>query len=78
MLILGGHYGSTEPTTSLSYTEHEYTYALDSGKPLFSVVIDEAALEQKVRDKGTSVIEMKYVNELEAFRKKVLSKTSVF
>lgn len=78
MLILGGRYGSIEPTTSLSYTELEYDYAVNSGKPYFAVVIADEALEQKVREKGREVIENEAVKELAIFRKKVLSKTSAF
>jgi hypothetical protein len=78
MLILGGRYGSIEPNTSLSYTELEYDYAVNSGKPYFAVVIEESALEQKVRERGTDVIEIKNTRELDAFRKKVLNRTSAF
>ncbi len=67
MLILGGRYGSVEPTTSLSYTELEYDYAVTSGKPFFAVVIDDKALEQKVKDRGRDVIENEYPKELAAF-----------
>ena len=49
MLILGGRYGSVEAESGVSYTELEYNYALEVGKPLFAVVIDEAALEEKVK-----------------------------
>src|SRR5437016_1241633 len=78
MLLLGGRYGSIEPTTSLSYTELEYDYAVASGKPFFSVVIEDGALEKKVKAFGRAVIESDYTKELAAFRKKVLSKTSAF
>ena len=78
MLILGGRYGSIELTSSLSYTELEYDYAVNSGKPYFAVVIDEAALKQKVKERGVEVIETVYTRELEAFRKKVLSRISAF
>lgn len=78
MLILGGRYGSVEPTKSLSYTELEYDYAVQSGKPLFAVVIDEEALDRKVKDKGVGVIEKEHPRELKAFREKVLSKMSAF
>lgn len=78
MLILGGRYGSIEPTTSLSYTELEYDYAVNSGKPYFAVVIDDDALDQKVKEMGRDVIESDYTKELAAFRKKVLSRTSAF
>ena len=78
MLILGGRYGSIEPTTGLSYTELEYDYAFQQGKPSFAVVISEEALEAKVKARGTDVIEKKNQKELEQFRKKVLGKISSF
>ncbi len=78
MLILGGRYGSIEPNSSLSYTELEYDYAVRSGKPFFAVVIEESALEQKVKKQGSGVIEIDNAEKLKAFRKKVLSKTSAF
>src|SRR4028118_1868210 len=78
MLILGGRYGSLEPTTLLSYTELEYDYAVNSGKPYFAVVIDESALKQKVKDRGIDVYETDNVKKLEAFRNKVLNRISAF
>lgn len=78
MLILGGRYGSIEPNSSLSYTELEYDYAVKSGTPFFAVVIEESALEQKVKKQGSSVIETENSEKLKAFRKKVLSRTSAF
>src|SRR5437763_14698654 len=56
MLILGGRYGSIEPNTSLSYMELEYDYAVETGKPFFAVVIEEVALDQKVRSRGRAFI----------------------
>ncbi len=50
MLILGGRYGSIEPTSGKCYTELEFDYALKSGKPLFSVVIDGELLQEKARE----------------------------
>jgi hypothetical protein len=78
MLILGGRYGSIEPNTSLSYMELEYDYAIETGKPLFAVVIEESALDQKVKSQGRAVIEGDHSKELAAFREKVLSRTSAF
>src|SRR3954452_10575471 len=49
MLILGGRYGSIEPSTGISYTELECDYAASHGKPTFSVVIKEEALEERVK-----------------------------
>lgn len=78
MLILGGRYGSIEPTTGLSYTELEYDYAVSTGKPLFAVVINEDALEEKIKRLGTSYTEKENPKELAAFRKKALQNISSF
>ncbi len=78
MLILGGRYGSIEPTTGLSYTELEYDYALQHSKPLFAVVIREDALEAKVRSMGSAIMETQHSREMTKFREKVLSYTSSF
>lgn len=78
MLILGGRYGSIEPSSSLSYTELEYDYAVKTGKPYFAVVIDPSALDQKVRMHGSSVIETENTKELAAFQQKVLGRISAF
>lgn len=78
MLILGGRYGSVEPKSGLSYTELEYNYALETGKPLFAVVINDAALDQKIQKEGASVIEKEHPAELKAFKEKVLSNMSSF
>lgn len=78
MLILGGRYGTLEPTSGLSYTELEYDYALSIGKPLFAVVIREHALEEKVKKFGTSVIETNNSAALKLFREKALGNMSAF
>lgn len=78
MIILGGRYGSIEPDSGLSYTELEYDFAVSSGKPHFAVVINEEALEEKVKVSGSSVLEREHPDKLTAFRKKVLSKMSSF
>ncbi|WP_312284551.1 DUF4062 domain-containing protein [Yokenella regensburgei] len=78
MLILGGRYGSIEPTTGKSYTELEYDYAVDQGKALFAVVIKEEALEKKVKEHGTDFLERDEPKSLSEFKKKVLSNISSF
>ena len=78
MLILGGRYGSVDPKTSLSYTELEYDYAISKDKPIFAVVITDAAINAKVKVEGKDVIEMEYPKELKFFREKVLTKISSF
>ncbi|MCT6513217.1 DUF4062 domain-containing protein [Bacillus subtilis] len=78
MLILGGRYGAIEDETGKSYTHWEYDYAGKAGKPRFAVVIKEDALEAKVQQFGTQVMEKEYPQKYQEFRKEVLSKTSRF
>jgi hypothetical protein len=78
MLVLGGRYGSLEPTSGVSYTELEYDYAIEQEKPLFSVVINKASLEAKVKEHGTDMMEKENPKQLKMFREKVLSNISSF
>ncbi|MDK2041817.1 DUF4062 domain-containing protein [Aliarcobacter butzleri] len=78
MLILGGRYGSVQTETGVGYTELEYDYAVQIGKPLFAIVIKDNALEEKVKSIGSSVLEKERQTELRLFREKVLSKMSSF
>lgn len=74
LLILGGRYGSIEPTTGKGYTQIEFEYAIEKRKPLFSVVINEDYLEQKIKQRGSEVMEKDNPNLLRVFRKEVLTK----
>ena len=78
LLILGGRYGSIESNTKKSYIQLEYEYALSMKKPVFACVIKDAALEQRVLDKGASVLERENPLQLQAFRAKVLQMMSGF
>lgn len=78
LLILGGRYGSLEPTSQKSYTHLEYDYALDQGKPLFAVVVKESHLDDKVKQFGREVIETANFQKLSDFRQFVCSKTVRF
>ncbi|MBN7837111.1 DUF4062 domain-containing protein [Stenotrophomonas maltophilia] len=78
MLILGGRYGSIEPTSGLSYTELEFDYAVSKSKPLFAVVMKDGSLNAKVKAHGLSVAETENPAALKAFREKVLSNVSSF
>lgn len=78
LLILGGRYGSIEQITGKSYIQLEYEYALQLGKPLFSCVIKEDSLEERVREVGTEVIEMKEPQKLRTFRDTVLTRLVKF
>jgi Domain of unknown function (DUF4062) len=74
LLILGGRYGSLEPTSKKSYIELEYEYAQERGKPFFAVVIHDDYLKEKVKICGADIIETDNARELKAFRTRVLSK----
>jgi hypothetical protein len=78
MIILGGRYGSIEPSSGLSYTELEYDFAVSSGKPFFAVVINDDALEKRIKTVGRDVLEKDNPDKLRSFRAKVLSKMSSF
>ncbi|GMT98292.1 hypothetical protein KH5H1_24110 [Corallococcus caeni] len=74
MLILGSRYGSIEPQSAKSYTHMEYEYALSMKKPLFAVVLSEAAIDKKVQVLGRRVVEMENPKDLKDFRSQVLSR----
>ena len=74
LLILGGRYGSIEPNTGKSYTQLEYEYAVSQGKPLFSCVIKDAAIESRVKEHGTNFLETDNPHKLKEFRAQVLAK----
>src|SRR5215211_977736 len=78
LLILGGRYGSIEPSSQKSYIHLEYDYAVAQQKPLFAVVINEAYLEAKTKQYGFEVLERERQKELEEFRTYVLTKMVKF
>ena len=67
-LILGGRYGSVEKKTGKSYTQLEYEYAKLKGKPFFTCVIKDAAMDRKVRAHGREMIEQHEPQKLKTFR----------
>lgn len=75
MLILGGRYGSIEQKSGLSYTELEYNYACETGKPLFALVLHQDFIELKVQNQGSkNILELDEPQKLKLFNQKVLSK----
>lgn len=71
-LILGGRYGSIEPTSGKSYVECEYDHALKVGKPIFSLVLDEQRIEMNVKNLGHKVaLEQDNGFALKAFRTRI-------
>lgn len=47
MLILGGRYGSIEPTSKKSYTQLEYEYAIAQNIPVFATVLSDSFIKRK-------------------------------
>ncbi|CAL2083028.1 conserved hypothetical protein [Tenacibaculum dicentrarchi] len=74
VLILGGRYGSLEPESGLSYTEIEYNYAIEIGKPFFALVLDKNFIDLKVKSEGQMVLELDNQKKYKDFRKNVMSK----
>ncbi|MGG0454259.1 DUF4062 domain-containing protein [Priestia megaterium] len=74
MLILGGRYGSIEPTTGLSYTEMEYQFALENNIPVFAVVLNDQFLANKKSfDVKLEVYEKNEVEKYDDFKRTVTS-----
>ena len=76
MLILGGRYGSIDPLSKLSYTEIEYNYALEKGKPFLSLVLQDSAIDAKATKLNGNHREIDSLEHYNNFREKVLSKIS--
>ncbi|GAB6140905.1 hypothetical protein JCM14076_16340 [Methylosoma difficile] len=75
LLILGGRYGSIELNSGKSYTQLEYEYAIELGKPYFACVVNEAAQERRAKKYGPKkVTETENPKELKKFRQLVESK----
>ncbi len=75
MLILGARYGTVERKTGKSYTQLEYEYAAELGKPSFAVVMSGELYDD--RRNSQNLIESPESRGLYSeFRDKVLSKIS--
>jgi hypothetical protein len=57
ILILGGRYGSIEPTTGKSYVQLEYEYVIEKKKPFFALVVTQEHHEQRVKDFGLGKVD---------------------
>lgn len=67
VLVVGGKYGSIDPTTELSYTEMEYDFADSLGKPVMAFLHGEPG-----QLKGDQIeLEAEPRQRLETFRQKV-------
>lgn len=75
MLILGARYGTLEPKTGKSYTQLEYEYAAELGKPSFAIVISGALYsESQGKEESAEAPESRIMYD--SFRRQVLSKIS--
>lgn len=73
LLVVGGKYGSVDPETELSFTEKEYDYASEHGKPVMAFLHSDPErieLGKSERDKSAQ-------EKLDFFRKKVQAKKHV-
>ena len=50
IFIIGGRYGSIDPTTGNGYTEDEFNYVVKQKKPYFSIILSELYLKKKEAD----------------------------
>lgn len=81
MLILGGRYGSIEPKSGKSYTQLEYEYAIELGKPFFAIIIKDDWTDKKAKKKGVKIEDIKEVHnlsKLQEFKATVLKKIVKF
>lgn len=75
MLILGGRYGSVEPTSGKSYTQLEYEYAVSRNIPVFAVVLSDSFLAEKKKSLGEeNVTETEAVERYGEFRSLIMSR----
>lgn len=68
ILILGGRYGSVEPSSEKSYVQREYEYAIETNKPFFALVVDQGHHEQRVKEFGLSVDERENPQKYKEFK----------
>ncbi len=74
IVIIGGRYGSVSEATGLSFTEMEYRYAIDRGKPVIGFLHeDPPSLPSKASEQDPKTKE-----KLEAFSRLVKSKLCRF
>lgn len=76
ILILGYRYGSIDSQSGLSFTHWEYSYAVESGKKLFCVLLneDDVTKQKKISESSHSlVIEQQHPQKYIDFRHQVSS-----
>lgn len=77
ILILGYRYGSIEKESGLSFTHWEYSYAVETGKELFCVLLNDNDETRKMRlekDDYSKIMETKSQKEYSDFRNEIREK----
>lgn len=76
MLILGGRYGSIEPTSKKSYTQLEYEYAISKDIPVFATVLSDSFIKRKESSSSNPDDISEHSNKYlyDKFKKLVMSK----
>jgi hypothetical protein len=75
ILVIAGRYGSIEKESGISYTEKEYRYARDAGKPTICFYLDDISVVNLTPEKTERELEQKL--SLEKFKKFAREKLSV-
>lgn len=76
ILILGYRYGSIDSQSELSFTHWEYSYAVESGKDLFCVLLnnDDVTIQKRIANSSYSLaVEQNYPQKYTDFRHQVSS-----
>lgn len=76
MLILGGRYGSIEPTSKKSYTQLEYEYAISKDIPVFATILSDSFIKRKESSSSNPADISEHSNKYlyDEFKKLVMSK----
>lgn len=79
MLILGGRYGSIEPKSGKSYTQLEYEYAVSHNIPIFSLVLSDDFINEKIKSSDyRKITETIYPDLHNKFKSSVLNRIVEF
>lgn len=77
ILILGGRYGTINPSEGKSYTHLEYEYALSQGKPAFALVLEDEFISKKEKE-NPELLELINREKYEEFKELVKTKIVKF
>ncbi len=78
ILILGGRYGSVEPSSGRSYVQLEYEYAIEKKKPFFALVVSDKHHNERLKQFGKEVDERENPEKYKKFRAMVIGRLCKF